>query len=706
MKNFFSDFLSDISTKISEISFINKIIVVFVIFWIVNAGIIGYSHFLRSTPSIERGEPSPTTISSPRNIEVEDKQKTEQLKEKARERVETVYEVDPGVETAVFRKIDDAFSLLYSFKNKETTLTTVVAQFEEKGFDNFSKNDINNVTSMSRSSLENVHQNIKSTFRTLFALRIKPDELDLAKSKAKDVLSASDISERGRKLAEKFISAAIAPNYLPDEEETERLRKEAENSVNPVIISKKKNEVVIREGEVVSREDALILESLGILKRALNIPQLISLIFLTGLIQLSIFIYIRLFSKKNYFDIKRLLLAVALFTLYNVFSRVLIGTPYETLAPLALPVIVGNIMLGPTATVPLIFSSLSVSFVYPQVSIPLLLVLLGGGISALFLTLNISQHRQLLTTGIYLSLIMGVLGTLTSLYFNFTFQDAIRFAAGSLINGFLATVLALGLLPFLESAFHITTAIRLLEIATPNHALLKELMTNAPGTYNHSIMTANLAEAAAEEVGANSLLVRAASYFHDVGKLKRPMFFSENQASTSNPHDKTNPSLSRLVISSHVKDGKEIARMNKLPQEIVDIIEQHHGTSLMKYFYNKAVEESEKEKEIKEESFRYGGNKPTTKEAAIVMLADSVEAASRTLSKRTPERMEQLVRSIVKEKLYDGQLDKSNLNLQELEVITQSFTRVLVSLYHERVKYPENIEKNKQKKNNKKRKQG
>ena len=256
-----------------------------------------------------------------------------------------------------------------------------------------------------------------------------------------------------------------------------------------------------------------------------------------------------------------------------------------------------------------------------------------------------------------------------------------------IINGFLGVILAIGLLPFIESAFGITTPIRLLELANPNHPLLKRLLLEAPGTYHHSILVGNLAETAADAVGADALLSRVASYYHDVGKIKRPEFFIENQLLISNPHDKMSPNLSALVITSHIKEGLELARQFKLPPAIRDIIEQHHGTTLVSYFYNQAVAEAEDA--VSEDNFRYEGPLPQTKEAALVMLADVVEAAVRSVADPTPGKIGGLIRKVIKERLDEGQLDQSDLTLKDLDQTAAVFAKVLTGVYHQRVPYPD-----------------
>ena len=255
-----------------------------------------------------------------------------------------------------------------------------------------------------------------------------------------------------------------------------------------------------------------------------------------------------------------------------------------------------------------------------------------------------------------------------------------------LFNGILSAVGAIGLLPYLETVFGITSSIRLLELSNPNHPLLRKLLLEAPGTYHHSMMVGNLGEAAAEAVGADPLLTRVGSQYHDIGKTKRPYFFVENQFSGVNPHDKISPTLSTLIITSHVKDGVEMARQHKLPKVLVDFIREHHGTDLVKYFYHRAKESGQ---DVSEDDFRYPGPKPQSKETAIVMLADSVEAAVRSMPKPTPGRIEGLVRKIIKERLADGQLDESNITLRDLDLIADAFVKVLTGMYHHRVEYPD-----------------
>ncbi len=271
-------------------------------------------------------------------------------------------------------------------------------------------------------------------------------------------------------------------------------------------------------------------------------------------------------------------------------------------------------------------------------------------------------------------------------------KNALWFAGGAAVAGLLMT----GVLPFLERIFDIQTDISLLELSDANHPLLKELVQRAPGTYNHSINVASMSEAAAEAIGANGLLCRVAAYFHDVGKLRKPDYFIENQGGGANKHDDLAPTMSTLVIIAHVKDGAEIARKHRLPRRIIDLIEQHHGTTLVEYFYRRAEqqmldknENADQDAALDEGDFRYPGPKPQTPEAAVMMLADTVESASRALRDPAPARIEGLVKTVAKKKMDDGQFDECQITIEQLNSIAESLIKSLNAMYHARVKYPE-----------------
>jgi len=321
-------------------------------------------------------------------------------------------------------------------------------------------------------------------------------------------------------------------------------------------------------------------------------------------------------------------------------------------------------------------------------NIEITLLAVASSLVSVLVLKKMQQRNDILYSALYLAIINVILTFAMGFLLSNDALNVVQKAAYSFIAAGISAVLTIGFLPLFESAFDIVTTIKLLELSNPNNPLLKKLLMEAPGTYHHSILVANLAEVAAEEVGGNPVIVRTAAYYHDIGKIKRPYFFKENQLGNDNPHNKITPNLSTLIITSHVKDGVELAKEHKLPKIIQDIIEQHHGTSLVKYFYLTMKNSSEKPEEINEEDFKYLGPIPSTKEAGIVMLADSIEASVRSISDPTKGKIEEMVNKIIKDRLNEGQLDNCDLTLKDLEKIRKSFLKVLSGIYHQRIEYP------------------
>ena len=268
------------------------------------------------------------------------------------------------------------------------------------------------------------------------------------------------------------------------------------------------------------------------------------------------------------------------------------------------------------------------------------------------------------------------------------------------INGFVAVFIVMATSKIFEAIFGELTNFTLLELSDSSHPLLKRMVIEAPGSYHHSLIVSNLAEAGADAIGANSLLTRVGAYYHDIGKMVKPEYFTENQLAMGNKHDDLEPSMSRLVILNHVKEGVELAKKHKLNQKIIDFIPEHHGTSLIYYFYQRALEEGDEE-QIGEENYRYPGPKPQSKETAIVLLADSSEGATRSLDEHTHQKISDVVRKVINNKFIDGQLDECNLTLREIDTIANAFVRVLSAMYHNRVKYPEKSDGHHHKKSSK-----
>lgn len=321
----------------------------------------------------------------------------------------------------------------------------------------------------------------------------------------------------------------------------------------------------------------------------------------------------------------------------------------------------------------------------------LMLVFFCGGLMGAFAVKDARTRGRLISAGLFIGLIqvLCVIALNTQTESIFTRYFAAHYLRPLLINGFIAAFIVLATSKIFEIWFGVMTNFSLLELSDFNHPLLKRMILEAPGTYHHSLIVSNLTEAAADAIGANALLARVGAYYHDIGKLVKAEYFTENQFLGDNKHDQIEPSISKLVILNHVKEGVELGRKYKLNPIILDFIPQHHGTGLLYYFYQKALEEAKEGEEVREENFRYPGPKPQTKEAAVLMLADSVEGAVRALDEHTPSKIDEVVRKIINNKFIDGQLDECDLTLRDLERISLTFTRILNAMYHSRVKYPE-----------------
>ncbi|HEY2614906.1 MAG TPA: HDIG domain-containing protein [Chthoniobacterales bacterium] len=381
------------------------------------------------------------------------------------------------------------------------------------------------------------------------------------------------------------------------------------------------------------------------------------------------------------------------------------------IAPYAFAPLVLSVLLGRNhGLYAAVFVSLWSSILFGKVDAPLLVCGLISGFTAVYLTLQVRRRSRLIRAGFgvgiaiwLLSLTFGLIGPIDLFSQAGTNWKMLGIQSAFAIgNGIVTATIVGGILPILEHLFQITTDISWLEASDLNHPLLRRMTIEAPGTYHHSLVVANLAESAAEAIGANGTLCRVCSYFHDVGKLVKPEYFTENMNFERNPHDDLAPTMSALIIIAHVKEGVDLALTHKLNQRIIDIIQEHHGTSLVYYFYKRALQQQEDARaggkimnlregdipEVREETFRYSGPKPQTKESAIVSLADMVESASRSLEKPTPQKIEQLVTELIAQRIADGQLVECDLTLADLNTIAERFRFTLMTMLHTRIAYP------------------
>jgi len=517
---------------------------------------------------------------------------------------------------------------------------------------------------------------------------VKDDSIDRAKTYIIEEFKNTDIPQEAKNMGEDIAFSAIKSNMVYDSEATEKEQQDAMNAVEPVKISR--NQILIEKGAIVTAEQRDLLKDLGLLvqDRRANLSLLAGTMLLVAILE-GILIFAIYFFHRNLFENELYLSLLALVILSTLVSSIAIKAISSYLIPLAAGSMLISILINPSiALISSFIMSISVGIMLGNDFVISMIGFLGA-VAGVFCTVRLSQRADLTKSGGIIGLVDFALIAGIGLLNNDPFWTTIRQSSWGIVSGILSSVLTIGILPFLESTFGITTSIKLLELSNPNQALLKRLMIDAPGTYHHSIIVGNLAEAAAEAVGADPLMARVGANYHDIGKLKRPYFFIENQLTSDNPHDKLNPTLSALIITSHVKDGMEIAREYRLPAVISGFIAQHHGTTLLSYFYNKAATGADQKPD--EASFRYEGPKPQTREIAIVMIADSVEAAVRSMANPTPGKIDGLIRQIIKEKLSDGQLDESDLTLKELDKIAGAFSRVLTGIFHTRIEYPDRL---------------
>ncbi len=486
----------------------------------------------------------------------------------------------------------------------------------------------------------------------------------------------------------------ITANLLFEKIITEARRQEAAASV-PVQykqISIKKGELIISKGQRANKDH--MAQFLAIEKNEIQRSRgkfTIGALLLVFLLLSVVTIYLILYEPKIFHNTSYLTLIGVLSVAIIFIARAIIVSPLPSyVIPLAsISMLIAILLNQRLAIFITIILGLAIS-INVENSLNLAIMFLFGGLIGIFSTRNIRKRWHIIRSGILVGGVNALSIISISLLNNLNVDSFLADGLWGFGNGILCVFIVMSILPLLEDIFNITTNITLLELSDMNHPLLKDMMVKAAGTYHHSLMVGNLAEAAAETVGANSLLARVGAYYHDIGKIAKAEYFTENHKAGSKVlHDKLTPSMSRLIITSHVKDGVELGRKYKLRRDILDFVEQHHGTGLVYYFFQKALERIEDDGVLKEEGFRYEGPKPQTRETAIVLMADSVEAASRSLTNPNPANIEELVHRIINNKFIDGQLDECELTLRDLNKISGAFIRVLIGVTHTRIEYPD-----------------
>ena len=693
----------DINKKIEDIKspkFLINFALIFC-FALLITGILVSKYFFFQT-IVGSDNTSKVMITAPKDIEVIDSFKTEKRRREVAQKVKLVYstaddvyiknnlnEIIEEIENIRLDKIDE------QAKVKELDVILDISDNSVKNyvisyFINASEDQLNKVYAQSDKTLTQV-LNEGITEKDF-------EENTLAKIIRRNM--EPNTPNNQSKVIVALLEQVIVPNMIVDEEATALARKNARESVAPIKVKFAKGSVIVNAGEPITqvKKEALSKAGYNILRR-INYFGVLGIFCLVGIGIFSVISYIKLFEPK-YFDKRHLLIVATLCVLISILAVLLPSTWSVFILPFPFFTITLSVFLNPRSSFFITVTLLTIIILSLQFSaLAMSVFILSAIISTIGMTtIRYSRRFDLIRVGLYSSLMMSLI--ILCVYYDLGFGRLLQDITAGVLNGFFSGIFALGMIPILEGTFKVITTFGLAELGDYNQPLLKKLHEVAPGTFEHSLRVANLAESAAEAIGADPILARVGALYHDVGKIVRPLFFVENQtySGIENPHEKLTPRSSKMVITSHTKDGIALAKEYHIPEIIQDFMTQHHGDSLASYFYNQAVAQEGAEN-VKEEQFRYTGPKPNTKETAILMIADAVESASRTLKDHSQEELDALINKIIKDRLDDNQLSESPLTLKDIKVIAATLSRVLRSVFHKRIKYQESIEEIQNKEN-------
>lgn len=605
-------------------------------------------------------------------------------------------------------KVDNQFTLnveirtqaeknIIGLLEKVNALNTSTLQDNEKvaALEKFDVIKLNNEESsillkLSKEEFSKIEENTAKILESAYEKNIEDskESKEFAQNIAINKIQDLNFNSNLEILLKNIFIGEIKPNFFYDEKKTEEKMVQIEKSTEKVVI--KKNQIIVKDGEPVTESQIEVLKELGVLSENSGKGFLLLYAVLMILVGVVLFIqYYYIFKNYNeiYNDFKKLFLINLLNIMSLLIARILsIANPYLiplACTPLLLTLLVNYKISLYTSVMNVILISLVVQFDPGIIIIALVNAMLGATVLR-----KMQQRNDILYASFNIVVLVIIINFSIGVILSSNITQTLLNTLFATVGVFISGILAIGLLPFLEGMFDIVTTLKLLELSNPNSPLLKKLLMEAPGTYHHSMLVANLAEMAAEEVNADPVVTRVGAYYHDVGKIARPYFFKENQLTKENPHDKINASLSTLIIVSHVKEGIELAKEYKLPKIIQNIISEHHGTTLVKYFYYTVKNNSEHPEEVKEEEFKYPGPIPSSKESGVIMLADSIEAAVRSINEPTKGKIEEMVNNIIKDKLNTGELDDCDLTLKDLSKIRRCFLKALNGIYHKRIEYP------------------
>jgi putative nucleotidyltransferase with HDIG domain len=517
---------------------------------------------------------------------------------------------------------------------------------------------------------------------------LREDALADARQAARDAVSV-DLAPEERAMAGDLAASHIAANLAFSAEATATARAEARAAVEPVRVTVQRNEAVVRAGDPITTLDLEKLTELGLTEPAGDMLPILGYALLSVLLAILLVGFLWRFQPAIWHRPRSLILFLLILLVSAVVLRIAGDrTIAAYLVPTSAAVMLTGLLLGGAAGGAMAMSLAVVAGLVNSGALGPVVYVAAGGFASLVVILHAERLNAFVRAGLVLALVNVTVVVSFGLLDGLDATGIAQLAAAGLVNAALSVILAVGGFAVLGNVFGILTVFQMLELANPANPLLRRLLLETPGTYHHSVMVGNLAERAAETIGADPLLARVAAYYHDIGKMKNPLAFIENQAGGPNVHDDLAPETSARIIAAHVRDGVDLAQEYNLPPQVAGFIPQHHGTAVMGYFHGKAVQEGD---EPDADAFRYPGPKPQTREAAIVMLADGVEASVRSLPSKEDAAIREMVDRIVDGRLADGQLDDSNLTLRDIGRIRESFVEQLLGMYHQRITYPDNV---------------
>lgn len=658
--------------------------------------------------SLQAGDIAHQTITATKDVE--DTVTTEQHRKAAAAGVEASYHLQEGATEEVLMALDDLFAELalvqqygHNLRNAAETpmLSTMrsysseeiaYAQSLVKGI-SLTPYQTRVLLSTQNDAFNTMVTEVRSAVTNALNTTIREGQVTTSISNINAICKYRVDADLTNSIVPVVLNAVIKPNMVIDEAATEAARQAARDGVEPVIYKQGQN--IVREGERVSGYQIAMLSALGLLDSArvdLNVYGGAALVVTAAVLLMVLMLHM---LEPDTLREPRYVIVIMLVMIISTGLGVLCVKLINVyLVPVALGAMLLTGLLGArtglTAGVALsvILASLAAGSngAYSDEMVHLLLTGVVGSVVAVKFLAGKPQRVRTVICGVIVAgvnlLLLLAQGLMTSSDLHGIMGNAVWSMAGGVISG----LIAVGFQPVFEAAFNLATPSKLLELANPNQPLLRRLLLEAPGTYHHAIIVANLSEAAAERIGANPLLARTGAYFHDIGKLKRPLYFKENQRG-DNPHDRTDAYVSAAIVTAHTSDGLTLAQKHHLPPEIQRIIVEHHGDTPVMYFYHKALQQADgKPVDIKD--FRYGGSRPSTKESAIVMLADTIEAAVRSMPDPTPQAIQRFIERLVRGKIEDGQLSNSPLSLLDIDGICEAFSAVLSGVFHERIEYP------------------